>query len=55
MASFVKSKIPNNCIAAGVPAKVKKEHVARGRESGAEFIKEEWDYRDNAMQGKNLC
>ncbi len=37
--SLVKSKIPNNCIAAGVPAKVIKRNVAWSREEGADDIK----------------
>lgn len=37
--SLVKGKIPNNCIAVGVPAKVIKRNVAWSREEGADDIK----------------
>lgn len=37
--SLVKSRIPNNCIAVGVPAKVIKRNVAWSREEGADDIK----------------
>lgn len=37
-ASLVKSKIPNNCIAVGSPAKVKKDNITWKREIGAEFF-----------------
>lgn len=36
--SLVKSNIPNNCIAAGIPAKVIKKNVAWSREEGAEDL-----------------
>ncbi len=36
--SLVKKSIPNNCIAAGIPAKVIKKDVAWSRENGAENI-----------------
>lgn len=45
-ASLVKSTIPNNCIAAGTPAKVKKENIAWEREYGAETVREMWDFRE---------
>lgn len=38
--SLVKSKIPNNCIAAGIPARVIREDVAWCREYGAENMTE---------------
>ena len=38
--SLVKSKIPNNCIAVGCPAKVIKRNIAWSRKEGAEHIDE---------------
>lgn len=38
--SLVKSKIPNNCIAAGVPAKVIRKNIAWSRQYGTESIVE---------------
>ena len=43
--SLVKSVLPNNCIAAGIPAQVKKKDVAWAREYGTEDFQEKWDYR----------
>lgn len=45
-ASLVKGVIPNNCIAVGVPAKIKRDNIAWDREAGVEILQEEWDYRD---------
>lgn len=36
--SLVKSTIPNNCIAAGIPARVIKKNIAWSRMDGAEDI-----------------
>ena len=44
--SLVKSSIPNNCMAAGIPAYVRKRDVAWARQNGVEDIQEEWDYRN---------
>lgn len=38
--SLVKSRIPNNCIAAGIPARVIRKDIAWSRENGAEDILE---------------
>lgn len=38
--SLVKSKIPNNCIAAGIPAKVVRKNIAWSRSNGTENIME---------------
>ena len=38
--SLVKSKVPNNCIAVGCPAKVIKRNIAWSRKEGAEHIDE---------------
>lgn len=47
--SLVKSKIPNNCIAVGIPARVKRENIAWEREVGAESVREKWDYRNDTI------
>lgn len=49
-ASLVKSVIPNNCMAAGIPAQVKRRDVAWAREYGAENMQEEWDYRETLLE-----
>ena len=36
--SLVKGRIPNNCIATGIPAKVIKNDIAWSREYGADDI-----------------
>ncbi len=38
--SLVKSIIPNNCIAAGIPARVIRKNIAWSRKEGAENIDE---------------
>lgn len=38
--SLVKSKIPNNCIAVGVPAQVIRKDIAWSRKAGADQLME---------------
>lgn len=47
-ASLVKSKIPNNCIAVGIPAKIKKDNIAWDRKEGMEILQRKWDFRNKA-------
>lgn len=48
--SLVKGKIPNNCIAAGVPARIVRKNIAWSEESGADTIEKcgmEWIHLTN--------